>query len=301
MIQSRTLPAVRPSRISLCGPVTAGFTLIELSVVLVIIGLIVGGVLVGQDLIKQAELRKLISDVEHFKTAAYTFRAKYDCLPGDCANATQFFGVSSKGCSFGTGNSGYVTAPGGTGTCNGDGDGMVTYRNSGSNTSAFEKVLFWQHLALEGLIPGSYSGLLSGAPNAYTQFGSAVAGTDLPTTIRGAALTPGWVVTIPAAGWNACSASATLAHGIPMYAFTGASHVFWVGMTSSVFTDSQNSCPFLTGQEAKVIDIKYDDGIANTGAIQVLDIGYAAGNLCLSAGGQYVGGTTVACTMLFLW
>jgi prepilin-type N-terminal cleavage/methylation domain-containing protein len=67
-----------------------GFTLIELSIVLVIIGLLVGGILVGRDLIRVAELRADISAVDKFDAAVNTFRVKYNCLPGDCANATQF-------------------------------------------------------------------------------------------------------------------------------------------------------------------------------------------------------------------
>src|SRR5450432_727787 len=66
----------------------SGFTLIELSIVLVIIGLIIGGVLVGQDLIKAAEIRGQITQIEKYNTAVNTFRGKYNCLPGDCVNAT---------------------------------------------------------------------------------------------------------------------------------------------------------------------------------------------------------------------
>src|SRR5580693_9186033 len=74
---------------------TAGFTLIELSIVLVIIGLIIGGVLVGQDLINAAQARAIITDIERFNTAANTFESKYGCLPGDCVNATNFFGTDA--------------------------------------------------------------------------------------------------------------------------------------------------------------------------------------------------------------
>jgi prepilin-type N-terminal cleavage/methylation domain-containing protein len=61
----------------------SGFTLIELSIVLVIIGLIVGGVLVGQDLIRAAEIRAQISQIEKFNTATNTFYGKFSALPGD--------------------------------------------------------------------------------------------------------------------------------------------------------------------------------------------------------------------------
>src|SRR5271163_852919 len=62
------------------------FTLIELSIVLVIIGLIVGGVLVGQDLIKAAEIRATVAQVEKYNAAVNTFRTKYNGIPGDIVN-----------------------------------------------------------------------------------------------------------------------------------------------------------------------------------------------------------------------
>jgi prepilin-type N-terminal cleavage/methylation domain-containing protein len=65
-----------------------GFTLIEMSLVLVIIALIVGGILVGQDLIKAAEARAQISQIEKYNSAVNTFRAKFQAIPGDMAVAT---------------------------------------------------------------------------------------------------------------------------------------------------------------------------------------------------------------------
>jgi len=64
-----------------------GFTLVELAIVLVIIGLIVGGVLVGQDLVSAARLRSVISDIEKYKTSVYTFKDKYGGYPGDLDSA----------------------------------------------------------------------------------------------------------------------------------------------------------------------------------------------------------------------
>ena len=55
-----------------------GFTLLELSIVLVIIGLIVGGVLVGQDMIKGAQIRATVAQLEKYNTAVNTFRKAND-------------------------------------------------------------------------------------------------------------------------------------------------------------------------------------------------------------------------------
>jgi prepilin-type N-terminal cleavage/methylation domain-containing protein len=69
----------------------AGFTLVELSIVLVIIGLIVSGVLAGQALIAQAKVRGQLRQIEEIKTAIGAFQTKYSFLPGDLPNPTRFF------------------------------------------------------------------------------------------------------------------------------------------------------------------------------------------------------------------
>src|SRR5215475_7293609 len=92
----------------------SAFTLIELSIVLVIIGLIVGGILTGQDLIKQASLRATVAQLDKYNTAAYTFRNKFGSLPGDISSvqaaALGFYNVTG--------------ALAGTQAC-GDGNGLI--------------------------------------------------------------------------------------------------------------------------------------------------------------------------------
>lgn len=129
-----------------------GFTLIEMSIVLVIIALIAGGILVGQDLIKSAGNRAFISQLEQYDTAVNTFKTKYNCLPGDCAEGETFFGICTP-----------------LGTCHGNGNGMITALTNGTedvdNTNSLpnqrpwyiasvqsEGTLFWTHLNLSGLV-----------------------------------------------------------------------------------------------------------------------------------------------------
>ncbi len=68
-----------------------GFTLIEISVVLVVIGLITAGILVGRDLIKAAEMNKISHEIESYKAAYYTFKGKYNAMPGDMMNPGAFW------------------------------------------------------------------------------------------------------------------------------------------------------------------------------------------------------------------
>lgn len=124
-----------------------GFTLIELSVTLVIIGLIIGGVLVGRDLIHAAEIRNQISQIEQYQTAVNTFKTKYNNLPGDIpiANATNF-GFYRTAAPNNTGCDQYYSSG-----C-GNGNGLI---GNGPLVMAGESHLFWLDLYVAGLIKDS--------------------------------------------------------------------------------------------------------------------------------------------------
>ena len=93
----------------------SGFTLVELAIVLVIIGLIIGGVLVGQDLIKAAEIRSSTTQIEKYNTAATAFRTKYDGFPGDLASArASSFGMQARAGTDGLGDGDGVLENGAT-------------------------------------------------------------------------------------------------------------------------------------------------------------------------------------------
>jgi len=74
-----------------------GFTLVEISIILVIIGLIIGGILTGKDLIQSAALRSLIADINNAETVVNTFEETYAFLPGDLPTASTYWPTETNG------------------------------------------------------------------------------------------------------------------------------------------------------------------------------------------------------------
>lgn len=143
------------------------FSLVELSIVLVILGLLVGGVLAGQSLIRAAELRAVTTEYSRYSTAVQSFRDKYFALPGDMQNATAFWGAANTAGTGGQCADRSANAGTGTQTCNGDGNGDVGLNSSSPNVRG-EFVRFWQHLANAGLIEGNYTGVFGTSANSVT-------------------------------------------------------------------------------------------------------------------------------------
>lgn len=119
----------------------AAFTLTETAVVLVIVGLLLGGVLMGRDLVHNAEIVASVRDLERIKTGIATFKMRRG-IPGDYAGAEQRWGAAP-------------ACPGNasTGSCNGNANSVIdSFVFTGS-----EATFFWQHLGLANLIPGNFN------------------------------------------------------------------------------------------------------------------------------------------------
>jgi prepilin-type N-terminal cleavage/methylation domain-containing protein len=122
----------------------SGFTLVEIAIVLVIIGLLLGGVLKGQELINSAKVKNLANDFKQVPLFIYGYQDKYKRLPGDDPNVG---GANSRfGANIGT----LATTPAGAAAGNGVIEGAWD-----STTLTDESALFWQHVRLANLASGS--------------------------------------------------------------------------------------------------------------------------------------------------
>jgi prepilin-type N-terminal cleavage/methylation domain-containing protein len=125
----------------------SGFTLVELSIVLVITALLVGGLFVGKTMVRAAELRSVMTDATNYLNAINTFRTQYKYLPGDMPNATNYWGGT---------------------TTNGNLDGQVL---------GTERFRAWQHLSAGGMVEVTYSGVSGGGGAGTNDF---IFGTNTP-------------------------------------------------------------------------------------------------------------------------
>jgi prepilin-type N-terminal cleavage/methylation domain-containing protein len=125
-------------------PYNRGFTLIELSVVLLVIGLLVGGAVVGTSMIERAKQKDFLDDIQRVRAGTATFKMMYKAYPGDFANATSFF-TAAASCPTG----------GLAATCNGNGDSAINSTSTGADNH--ESRMFAQHLASAEIIPGRYN------------------------------------------------------------------------------------------------------------------------------------------------
>jgi len=213
----------------------SGFTLVEIAIVLVIIGLLLGGVLKGQELINSAKVKNFATDFRNIPLLIYGYQDKYKSLPGDDPLVT---GLAAG--RFGT--SGTPCPPAAASQCatgNGVIDGVWT-----STTVTDETFVFWQHARLAGLGAGPTS-------TADTNYRPRNADGGLIGIESGGAATGGSLIQNGSvnAGTGVVTALATPTYFSPTYLICSEG---------------------ILGKYAKQLDITLDDGQTATGNLRVL-------------------------------
>ena len=254
---------------------SSGFTLFELSLVLVIIGLLVGGIVGGNAMIHASNLRSVIGDAQKYKQSIIDFQDKYKALPGDFAGAEAIWG-SDASCP----NSPYSTTPH-VATCNGNGDGLVgptDMHNSFTGDREWHRV--WQHLADAKMIDAKFSGI-------------STAGNDLVSGIN--------------------SPQSQIPNGSFTFLYIMQSNLpyTWPGTVGhylifgkSMSDHSWNVGSVISAPEAYSIDAKLDDGKPGLGSIRTApNAGGSAdctSNVTDASTATYTtSGTNEACNLLF--
>ena len=133
----------------------SGFTLIEIAIVLVIIGLLLGGVLKGQELINSAKVKNLATDFKNVPVYIYGYQDKFRALPGDDIGAVTHVGAAAT----------QIPTVGAATSGNGLIDGGTGYWDS--TAVADEAQLFWVDVRLANLAPGpsAVGTLVNGVPD----------------------------------------------------------------------------------------------------------------------------------------
>jgi prepilin-type N-terminal cleavage/methylation domain-containing protein len=228
-----------------------GFTLVELSIVLVIIGLIVGGILVGQSLIEAAAVRATITQIEKFNQATNTFYGKYGALPGDLnAQVASRFGFTPRGSEPGQGD--------GNGIIEGNVNGSPT-GNEGYILDTGETGLFWVDLTTAN---GLNLNLIEGKFNtaSLTQPGP-ITGNAIGNYYPSAKLGQGNYIYVTSAG------------------STQSAGQNYFGMAVITQTDGTiSSGAGLTVKQAYDIDNKIDDGLPQSGNVTAMYLNNGSGH-----------------------
>ncbi|PIR37664.1 MAG: hypothetical protein COV35_09225 [Alphaproteobacteria bacterium CG11_big_fil_rev_8_21_14_0_20_39_49] len=246
-----------------------GFTLVELAIVLVIIGLIVSGVLVGQDLIKAAELRATVRQHQEFQVAVNTFLGKYNGIPGD--TDSDKFGLCD-GDGPNPTNCNVVNAGTATTGCDGeanlgDGNGLIGDNNGGAVTMHNGEIsCFWAQLTTPGkeLIRGVFDGFTSTTGTGPINDG---VGSNMP-----AMRTTGF-------GWSVFN--------------DGTNNYFITGVIGSHDTDAYHTGEPFVPLDAYDIDSKIDDGIPSAGNVVAVN-GQTAGTPALQTGADFTNAGVLA-------
>ena len=224
-------------------PDRSAFTLMEISIVLIIIGMLAAGVTVGRTLLESTALQSVAADFDMYRNAVIGYRDKYRELPGDHTGAGTLTAQDAGCATPAASDNPFIT------TCNGNGDGMVgdtTGDPLGSFSNYYESLWVWQHLMNDGLIKGKYNGRPSTASTGITP------GVNVPMSkIANASFMLRFFPT------NTDTSG---------YFKASYGHVFFFGAPETSAAYPLNGAA-LTSEQAKSIDLKIDDGKPGLGKV----------------------------------
>ena len=211
-----------------------GFTLIEMSIALVIIGLVVAGIVAGVQLLETARIQRQISQIADYEAAVNTFKLTYNAIPGDMSSqqASTFF-------------------PGvGAATCDNSGrnNGAITGQTLDIDTACREPLYAFKHLGASGLLKKTFDGTFSraGVPAAALKDSM-----SLVLSERCCGVTESQLST----------AESDLRYSVALYV----SYVAFSSAGQGVLTGTNQGMDALT---AYSIDAKLDDGVARQGKVK---------------------------------
>jgi prepilin-type N-terminal cleavage/methylation domain-containing protein len=251
-----------------------GFTLVELAIVMTIIGLLIGGILKGQELMTNARVTAEVAQVKGISAAMTTFKDMFNATPGDMTNAgTRLVGCPGAlglNCNPFVGNpgagDGIVGLPTWSAAWGAPGYGVATTGGAAGNVDD-ERYLFWSHLLLANLI----GGVTSDGLGAATNYGFDV---TQPSVKLGGGFQVGYNNGVLQPG------NAGMAAG------TGLSGTIVVQVTGAELTGALSIAPngnALAPLRAAQVDRKMDDGRPGTGFVMA----YGLNTSCFSVLAPY--------------
>lgn len=236
-----------------------GFTLVELSVVIVITGLITAGVTAGKSLVASSKLRSQVTDLQKYNVAFNGFYDQYKAIAGDMKDASAIW----------------------TGAMNGNGDGKLSYDSNWAHMSDHENITPFQHLSRAKLIDGTYNASVWAIGTGYPRLkidsskGMIAAGfTDIAGNAGSLQLSATEATRVSRAALH-------LAVGQP-------------GAGSSAYNDFIG---VMSPIQASNIDIKIDDGVARSGLFRGYRAWSSTKGNCLTGndGSYLITNSDVAC------
>lgn len=230
-----------------------GFTLVELAIVMIIIGLLIGGILKGQELINNARVSSTVAQVKAVESGISGFRDKYEAMPGDMANPGARVPSCVNACAV-AGNGDNLIQPT---TANDPGAAVLAANNPESKTSLIQ-------LAAAGFVGGVQSA---------AAVGTGVIGVTNPSTPLGGAWQLGY------SDGSTTAVTGLVANNTGAGFSLVAGHYIATVRALAAAAGAANA--FMTPVQAAAIDRKIDDGSPNSGSVRA--IGGAGAAACVSA------------------